>query len=401
MIHKDSCGRRVILMSEKNDTSKNHKACKYRLYPTDEQKILFNKTFGCRRFVYNSMLDIQNNRLKNGQFRLSKYDAFKYMTANIKPEYDWLKEVDSTALMNAVFDLDSAFSRYKAGIANKPKFKSKHKSRKSYTATNVNNSVTVSDKYVKLPKLGLVKAKIHRNIPDNAKIKSATVSMDGDGKYYVSVCFEYDKTDVACNWDKSKVIGLDYSSASLYVDSDGNRGDTRFFNKYSKRLAKEQRKLARKVGSKKDEPKSKNFIKQLHKVNKVHTKIANCRKDYHHKTANEITNRYDVICVEDIKFRKVLNHYKFKSYHRVTMDNAGYQFYTILEYKANDKGRLFMKSDEDFKSTQLCSDCGYENPELKDDSIRKWVCPCCNAIHDRDINAAINLKNFAIAKVFG
>lgn len=173
--------------------STQHRAIKYRIYPTDEQANLFVRTFGCCRFVYNQMLDVQNSRYKNGESHLSKFEANNYCTQNLKSKYDFLKEVDALAVMNASFALSDAFARFFKLLGRYPRHKSKHKSKKSYTTNFTNNSIRILDNAIKLPKAGVVKAKLHRLPKDDWKLKSATVSLSGCGKFYVSVLFEYEQ----------------------------------------------------------------------------------------------------------------------------------------------------------------------------------------------------------------
>lgn len=173
--------------------STQHRAIKYRIYPTDEQANLFVRTFGCCRFVYNQMLDVQNSRYKKGESHLSKFEAFQYCTHNLKTKYDFLNEVDALAVMNASFALSDAFARFFKLLGRYPRHKSKHKSKKSYTTNFTNNSIRILDNAIKLPKAGVVKAKLHRLPKDDWKLKSATVSLSGCGKFYVSVLFEYEQ----------------------------------------------------------------------------------------------------------------------------------------------------------------------------------------------------------------
>lgn len=322
-----------------------NKAIKYRIYPTTEQRVMFTKTFGCCRKVYNLMLADKIEGYKaTGKFPT-------VTPAKYKEDYPYLKEVDSLALANKQMDLQAAFRnrfnkkrKKKSGF---PKFKSAKHSRKSYTTNNQNGTVAIiNNKYIKLPKIGKVKAVIHRIPNDNWTVKSATISLASDGKYYDRE--SYDK------------------------------------------LAKEQRKLSRMQGSKKNEDKSNNYIKQLHKVNKIHRHIANQRLDNLHKISTEIANQYDVVCVETLNMKAIANK-KFGN-GKATMDNGYGMLLSMLEYKLSDRNKYFVKVDKWFPSSQICHCCGTRHPEMKDLANHKMICDC-GLIMNRDQNAAINILN--------
>lgn len=373
-----------------------NKAIKYRLYPTNEQVIMFAKTFGCCRKVYNLMLSDKIESYKaTGRFAT-------VTPAQYKKEYPFLKEVDSLALANAQLNLQSAFRNCFSKSRKKrnefPKFKSAKHSRKSYTTNNQNGTVTLTNNSIRLPKTGYVKAVIHRMPDVNWTIKSATVSQESDGKYYVSVLFEYDRPVNTYVADLSNAIGLDYASDGLYVDSNGNTGSKhKYYRESHKKLAKEQRKLSRMTGSKKDESKSQNYLKQLAKVNKIHRHIANQRRDNLHKLSTEIANQYDVVCVESLNMRSMAN--KGFGNGKATLDNGYGMFLTMLDYKLSDRNKYLVKVDKWYPSSQICSCCGYQNPMLKDLVVRKWNCPNCGSTHDRDINAAKNILREGLRKL--
>ncbi len=367
-----------------------NKAIKYRTYPTTEQSIMFAKTFGCCRKVYNLMLSDKIEGYKStGKFPT-------VTPAKYKKDYPYLKEVDSLALANKQMDLQEAFRNTFSKSRKKnngfPKFKSAKHSRKSYTTNNQKGTVAIIDNgYIKLPKIGKVKAVIHR-IPDNNWfIKSATVSQESDGKYYISVLFEFDNTVNPYVADKTNAIGLDYASDGLYVDSNGNVGTNhKYYRESHKKLAKAQRRLSRMQGSKKHEDKSANYIKQLRKVNKIHRHIANQRLDNLHKISTEIANQYDVVCVESLNMKSMSN--KGFGNGKATLDNGYGLFLNMLEYKLTDRNKYFIKVDKWFPSSQICHCCGILHPEMKDLAIRKMECDC-GLTMNRDQNAAINILN--------
>ena len=271
-----------------------------------------------------------------------------------------------------------------------PKFKSAKHSRKAYTTNNQKGTVAIiNDKYIKLPKIGKVKAVIHRVPESDWVIKSATVSQESDGKYYISILFEFDDIVNHYTADKTNAIGLDYASDGLYVDSNGNVGSNhKYYRENHDKLAKEQRKLSRMKGSKKHEVKSNNYIKQLRKVNKIYRHIANQRLDNLHNISTEIANQYDVVCVESLNMRAMSN--KGFGNGKATMDNGYGMFLNMLEYKLADRGKYFVKVDKWFPSSQICHCCGMLHPEMKDLAIRTMKCDCGLTI-SRDRNAAINI----------
>ena len=364
-------------------------AIKYRLYPTSEQKIMFAKTFGCCRKVYNLMLSEKIESYKT----TGKFVAVT--PAKYKKDFPYLKEVDSLALANVQLNLQSAFRnhfdrnrRKKTGF---PKFKSAKHSRKSYTTNNQNGTVAIIDnRYIRLPKTGKVRAVIHRVPGTDWKLKSATVSCSSDDRYYVSVLFEYDNSVSAYVADENNAIGMDYASDGLYVDDKGNIGTNhKFYRESHKKLAKEQRKLSRKKGSRKGEDKSHNYLKQQRKVNRIHTHIANQRKDNLHKISAEIANQYDIVCVENLNMRNMSN--RGFGNGKATLDNGYGMFLDMLEYKLANRGKYLVKVDRWYPSSQICHCCGKRHPEMKDLRIRTMRCEC-GYVMDRDRNAAMNIK---------
>ena len=367
-----------------------NKAVKYRIYPTPEQSVMFAKTFGCCRKVYNLML---SDKIE-GYKATGKFPAVT--PAKYKEEYPYLKEVDSLALANKQMDLQAAFrntfSKSRKKKSGFPKFKSAKHSRKAYTTNNQKGTVSIIDNsYIKLPKAGKVKAVIHRIPDDSWIIKSATVSQESDGKYYISVLFEFDTVINPYVADKTNAIGLDYASDGLYADSNGNAGTNhKYYRESHGKLAKAQRRLSRMQGSKKHEAKSNNYIKQLRKVNKIHRHIVNQRLDNLHKISTEIANQYDVVCVESLNMRSMAN--KGFGNGKATLDNGYGMFLSLLEYKLSDRNKYLVRVDKWFPSSQICYRCGMLHPEMKDLAIRKMRCDCGLTI-SRDQNAAINILN--------
>ena len=284
-----------------------------------------------------------------------------------------------------------------------PKFKSAKHSRKSYT-TNCqypkpsNNlkqpTIRLEKNRINLPKVGMVKINIHRMPKSDWILKSVTVSEESNGKYYASVLFEYEHEVTYIipkeNICTDNVIGLDYASDGLYVDDNGNIGTNhKYYRENHKKLAKAQKRLSHMQGSKKKETKSKNFLKQLKKVNKIHRHIANQRLDNLHKISTEIANQYDVVCVEDLNIKSMSN--KGFGNGKATLDNGYGMFLNMLEYKFADRGKYFIKVDKWFASSQICHKCGTIHPKMKNLSKRIMKC-MCGLVMKRDHNSAINIK---------
>ena len=364
-----------------------NKAYKFRIYPNEEQKVLFAKTFGCVRFIYNQMLADKIEYYKETKKKLNNTPA------QYKTEFEWLKEVDSLALANAQMNLQKAYNNFftnpKTGF---PKFKSKHKNRKSYTTNNQKGSITLENGYLKLPKAnGLIQVKQHRQIPSDHKIKSVTISQTSSGKYYASILFEYEN-QVQEKEDLTKFLGLDFSMKELYKDSNGNEPCyPKYYRKAEKRLKREQRKLSLM------EKGSSNRNKQRIKVAKLHEKVANQRKDFLHKQSRQIANAYDCVCIENLDMKAMSQCLKFG---KSVSDNGWGMFTVFLKYKLEEMGKRLVKIDKFYASSQLCNVCGYKNTETKDLSVREWFCPTCGTHHDRDVNAAINIRNEGMRIVF-
>lgn len=370
-------------------------AYKYRLYPNTKQQVLFAKTFGCCRKIWNLMLADRNEAYQKDK------TSIEPSPASYKKDYPFLKEVDSLALANVQLNQRKAFKEFFKSCKTKkndrgfPKFKSAKTSKRSYTTNNQNGTIEIGEGFIKIPKVGKVKAVIHREPEIEWKLKSATISQSSDGNFWCSVLFEYEECITPVCVDADKAIGLDYKSDGLYCDSNGNIATRhKFYRESQAKLAKEQRKLSHKKGNKKGETKSNNFLKQQKRVNKIHRHIANQRNDFLHKTSTEIANRYDIVAVEDLNMRSLSN--KGFGNGKSTMDNGYGAFLNMLEYKLNSRGKYFVKVGKFYPSSQACHTCGYINSEVKNLSIRKWICPACGTVHDRDINAAINIRDEGI-----
>lgn len=359
-----------------------YKAYKYRIYPNKKQQILIAKTFGCCRFVYNQTLAYRKELYEKEKKSMSKFDCSNYMTRVLKARYDWLKEVDKFALTNAVFHMDSAYHKFFKEHAGFPKFKSKRNNKKSYSTTFNNNNIEVSfeNSKVKLPKLKLVKAKTHREFI--GKIKSAIISQVPSGKYFVSILVETECMPMESN---GRMIGIDLGIKDLLITSDGEKFDNiRTTKKYENKLAKEQRKLAKKKKG------SNNWNKQRIKVARIYEKIHNTRVDYLHKISHNLISENQVIVSESLSVSNMVQNHNLA---KAISDASWYELTRQLGYKAEWNDRQYVKIGRFTKSSQPCHVCGYINPDTKDLSVREWTCPQCGTVHDRDVNAAINILN--------
>ena len=357
------------------------KAYKYRIYPNAEQKVFFAKCFGCVRFFYNKSLSDMNDIYKaTGKYK-------NITPASYKEDFPFLKEVDSLALSNAQLNRNIAFKdfmkqKYK-NKKDKPNFKSKRYDQ-SYT-TNNQGSVKISDnaRYISIPKCQRIRIKMHRLF--EGTIKSITVSRTTDNKYYMSLLVEEETKPIE---PTDKMIGLDLGIKDLIVDSNGRKyKNHKYLTKSQNKLAREQRKLSKMVKG------SNNRNKQRIKIAKLHKKIQNQRNDYLHKLSKKIIDENQVIALEDLKVKDM--EHKNKLARNIT-DASWSRLVTMLIYKANWYGRKVIKVPNNYPSSQLCSICGYQNSITKSLNIRKWVCPECGTVHDRDINAAKNILSKGI-----
>ena len=354
------------------------KAYKYRIYPNTEQKVFFAKCFGCVRFFYNKSLSDMNEIYKST-------GKFKNITpASYKEDYSFLKEVDSLALSNAQLNRNTAFKAFFSHRSGFPKYKSKRNDQ-SYTTNNQKGSVKLSDdhQYISIPKCPRIRIKIHRSF--EGTIKSITVSMTTDNKYYISLLVEEENKPKK---PTDGMIGLDLGLKELIVDSNGKKyKNHKYLTKSQNKLAKEQRKLSKMVKG------SNNRNKQRIKIARLHKHIQNQRNDYLHKLSKKIIDENQIICIEDLKVKDMMNDSKLA---RNISDVSWSRFVSMLIYKADWYNRKVIKVPSAYPSSQLCSKCGYKNSITRDLAIRKWTCPKCGSVHDRDINAAKNILSKGI-----
>ena len=314
--------------------------------------------------------------------------------SEFKEEFLFLNEVDSKALATEWINLNKAYGNFfrdkRVGF---PRFKSKKNDRKSYTTIlSKVKPFDDSGKFIKLPKIGLVRCKIHREIPSDWKIKSATISQTPTGKFYVSILCEYEVEVQPIVPDRNNAIGIDYKSNGFAVTSEGEiLSNHRYFRENQSKLFREQRRLFRKKKN------SKNYKKQKMRVALVHEHISNCRLDQAHQLSHFIAEKYDVICLEDINLQNIAQSLRLG---KSTNDNGFGMFRDFLKYKMEERGKYLIYINKWDATSTVCSECGaYHKDIVNSLSVREWVCPDCGTHHDRDINAAKNILRLGLERL--
>ena len=346
--------------------------------------MMFEKTFGCSRAIWNMMLaDKIAYYEKTGK-------TLNNTPAQYKTDYPWLKEVDSLALTNVQLNLQKAYKSFFQSGFGFPNFKSKNKmSHQSYQTYNQKGTIALSENNhkIKLPKIGWVKVKAHRKM--TGLIKSATISKTTTGKYFISILCE---TDIRPFEKTNSNVGIDLGLSYFAILSSGEKIENpRFLISASKKLAKEQKILSRRGllaqqrGNKLSE--SMNYQKQRIKVAKLHEKISNQRRDFLAKLSTTLIKNHDRICMEDLRSKNLMKNHRLA---RAIGDASWSEFFRMLEYKANWYEKQVSKISRWFPSSQICSNCKV-NSGKKPLHVREWTCEQCGSHHDRDLNASLNI----------
>ena len=372
------------------------KAYKFRIYPNFSQKEQIEKTLGCVRQVYNEFLEMCIEKYaEDPSFKLKKFDLIKILP-DYKKGYEYLKEVDSVALQQAVIHLHSAYINFFEHRGSFPKFKSKRNDH-SYTTMKINNNIRLDENNIQIPKLGRVKIVVSRLMPESFSFTTVTISKVAN-MYFVTLTGEEDNPNAELfddldKLDVNKSIGLDFSLAHLYVDSDGNHADMpKYYQNALEKLAILTRRASKcKKGSK-------NSIKAWQKVKAKQLHIANQRKDFLHKESRKIVDKYDYVFVENLDLKSIKSKDNKIKFGIDVSDRSYGMFLNFLSYKLDWLGKKLIKVDRYFPSSKLCNKCGYKNDKLQL-SDRDWICPICGENHDRDKNAAINIRNEGIRLV--
>lgn len=373
------------------------KAYKYRIYPTKTQITLIEKHFGSSRFLYNFFLDYRQKEYAKGKkvsYNITQAELTKLKKLD---DYKWLNECGSQSLQMALRSLDLAYGKFFKKQGGYPSFKSKKNTHQSFTAPQ---NIKVANNRVYLPKFVKdgIKLKYHRDIPKEAILKQTTISRTNN-QYFVSILVE-DNISIPKPIKAKTAVGLDMGITDFIITSDKVKyPNKRYTIQSQKKLVKLQRRLSKKQHSRKkgDTTKqSNNYKKQKVKVQKLHTKIYNQRKDYLHKISNEISNQYDIIALETLNVKGMIKNERLS---KSISDVAWSEFMRQLEYKALWKGKTVIKIDKWFPSSQICSNCGASTGK-KPLKIRKFDCPECKIKNiDRDINASVNIRNYALGQI--
>ena len=381
---------------------------KVRIYPNRDQQDAIEQNSGNVRFLWNAFLGMANERYQNNPTlpALGKYD-YNNLLSTMKNEHNFpfLKASESTSLQIVSDNLYNAFKQFFLKKRGYPNFKSKHRTTPSYTIRNTNGNTELERATIKLPKLGWMPARWSSNA-EIVNIKRVTITRQPTGEYIASLIVESESQ----TFNKTgEVIGLDMGQTDLMIGSNGYVVKTKQYRSYENKLASWQRKAARRGRMAKKKgislSESKNYQRTKQMVAKYHEKIRHCRKDYLHKETTKLVKNYDVIAIEDLGVKQIMDipkpemtvSDKRKNNHAIA-NQSWYTIATMLTYKCEWYGKTFVKVKPHY-TTQDCSQCGYRTGPKNDVSVREWTCSSCFTHHDRDINAAQNILQRGLDKL--
>ncbi len=356
-----------------------YKAYKFRIYPNAEQEIALAKSFGCCRWFWNYSLNLCQETYKATGKGLTR-GYIQGLLPGLKKEYEWLTDAYSQCLQVVALNLSQAYQNFFEKRAKYPRYKSKHGRQSiSYPA-----NVKLEGDYLKLPKIGLVHCVCHREF--EGTIKTVTISKNPDGKYFASVLVD-DGQETPQPLTEGKAIGIDVGLTHFAITSNGSKYDNpRHFAKHQRNLKRKQQKLSRKKKGSNSRQKARRLVA------KIHSKIARCREDFLHKLSRKIVNENQVIAVENLNVKGMVRNHNLA---KAISDCGWGMFCTMLKYKAENEGKTYIEVDRWFPSSKTCNVCLNQVGSLPLD-VRNWTCEYCQTTHDRDINAATNIRNEAL-----
>ncbi len=354
---------------------------KVRIYPNKEQQVLLEKTFGASRYVYNHFLKLKSYLYQEFKIKIT-YNHTSKMLTELKRQKSWLKVPDKWALQNALKDLDSAYKKFYNG-AGYPKFKRKDDKNSYRTSSNIK----VDNSFITVPKVGIIRYRDNYNLEGKniLKIYNITISKSSSGKYFASISAE---VYTPCFERTNQSVGIDMGLKDYLILNTGEKvKNLRILKHLEDKYRKLAKSLSRKVKG------SANYRKAKLRLSRFHEYVANIRKDFLHKLSTKLVKTYDIICIENLNIKGLMQNHKLsKSFQDVSL----YEFTRQLEYKSKWYGKTISKVDRFYSSSQICSNCGFKNSDVKNLSIREWTCPECGTHHDRDVNSAINILHEGI-----
>ncbi len=368
----------------------------YRIYPSDDQKVLISKHFGCVRWMYNYALSRKIEHYKKTGKTLSRYNIQAEIPLLKKQkDTEWLTEVNSQSLQAVLLNIETAYTKFFSKSGGFPKFK--HKKSKQSFEIPTNLEVNFNSGYIEIPKFKEpIQTVFHREFV--GEIRTCNIKYSKTGKYYVTILIEDGKKQTSkSEIHKDTAIGIDVGIKSFAVTSEGEEiANPRHYIKYQRRLSSIQRSFSRKIKSKKKgDPLSKNTEKQKLKLQLLHEHVANQRKDFLHKVTTRLIRENQTICIEDLNVKGMMKNRKLSKH----IGDAGWgMFFQFLRYKSDWYGNNILTIGRFEPSSKTCSKCGYIKHDLKLND-REWTCPICDEHHDRDVNAAINIRDFSFVNL--